>query len=314
VQATQTLGSFVAKVGLRVEHTDMSGRQLFPADTSFRINRWDAFPYLYFYRTLLKIAGYPLKGYLVYRRTITRPGYELLNPFARYIDPYLSETGNPALRPQFTKNYEFNISVDETPLLAVGLNETQDIFTSVMYQADSNQTVAYRTYDNLGKNKETYFRLLGAIPPGGKYFFVLGAQYNHNLYNGQYENKPLQFKRGSWLFFTFHTLKLGSRSVATLNAFARLNGQQQFYELDNFGGVACSINRQFFKKKLTVTLNMSDLFFTNNNHFYLAQGTVRANGYRETDTRRFGVNVRYNFGWHKKEETPANNPPEGAER
>ena len=145
----------------------------------------------------------------MYRRTISRPSYDLLNPFPRYIDPYLFETGNPALRPQFTQNYEANISVDERPIFAVGINDTKDIFTNVIYQADTSKSLAYRTYDNLGTNKETYFRIFGAIPPGKKYFIVAGAQYNHNFYQGLYENKPLSFKRGSWSVFTYQYVKIG---------------------------------------------------------------------------------------------------------
>jgi len=250
----------------------------------------------------MKIAGYYLRAYLVYRRTISRPVYEQLNPFPRYIDQYLSETGNPSLRPQFTTNYEANISVDERPLFAVGVNDTKDIFTNVIYQADSSQSQAYRTYDNLGKNKEWYFRGLGVIPPGKKYFFVLGAQYNHNYYQGLYENKPLSFKKGSWTFFTYHTLKLDKRSQITLNGFVRFKGQQQFYELTTFGALNTSINRQFMKQRLVVTLSLSDMFASNKNNFTISQGSVNASGFRQSDTRRLGINLRYNFGIRKKEE------------
>ena len=158
--------------------------KLFLVIPSFTIHRTDLFPYIYLSKNLMKIAGYDLRAYLVYRRTISRPVYEQLNPFPKYIDQYLSEIGNPSLRPQFTQNYEANISVDERPILAFGVNDTKDIFTNVIYQSDTRQSQAYRTYDNLGKNKEWYFRGLGALPPGGRYFFVLGAQYNHNFYHG----------------------------------------------------------------------------------------------------------------------------------
>jgi hypothetical protein len=218
------------------------------------------------------------------------------------VDPYLSEIGNPRLRPQFTTNYEANISVDERPLLAIGANDTKDIFTNVVYQADSSRSVSYRTYDNLGKNKEIYLRGLGAIPPGKKYFFVVGAQYNHNFYEGQYENKPLSFKKGSWTFFTYHQLKLDKRSQITLNGFVRFKGQQQFYELGTFGSLNTSVNRQFMKQKLVVTLSMNDIFYTNQNDFTIQQGSIKANGNRKADTQRFGINIRYNFGIRKKEE------------
>lgn len=305
-QGSKTISDIVIKAGTRLENTNMKGRQFIPSDTSFIIHRTDLFPYVFLSKKLMIIAGYELRAYLVYRRTIARPVYEQLNPFSRYIDDYLSEAGNPALRPQFTTNYEANISVDERPLLAIGLNKTKDIFTSVIYQAinpgDSSQSHAYRTVDNLGSNKEWYFRGLGAIPPGKRYFFVAGAQYNHNFYQGFYERKPLAFKKGTWTFFTYQTFKIDKRSQVTVNGFIRLKGQQQFYELGRFGALNSSVNRQFLKQKLILTLSINDIFATNKIGFNLNQGSVNASGFRNGDTRRFGINLRYNFGIRKKEE------------
>ena len=302
MQASKNISGIVIKFGTRVENTNMNGQQSKPLDTSFKLNRTDFFPYIYISRNIMRIAGYDLRAYLVYRRTINRPSYELLNPYPRYIDPYLFETGNPSLRPQFTKNYEANISVDERPLFAIGVNDTKDIFTNVIYQADSSNSIAYRTYDNLGTNKEFYLRGLGAIPPGKRYFFVVGAQYNHNFYQGLYEGKPLSFKKASWSVFTYHQFKITPVMQATLSGFARFKGQLQFYELSNFGALNFSLNRQFINKKLIVTISVNDILFTNYNQFTIKQGTVNASGLRKNDTRRFGLNIRYNFGFRKKEE------------
>ncbi|MFM2258892.1 MAG: hypothetical protein RLZZ424_825 [Bacteroidota bacterium] len=302
LQGSKTWGAVVLKVGTRVEQTIMQGNQRIPSDTSFSLNRTDAFPYVFLSRKLFKISGYEMRGYLVYRKTISRPSYEFLNPFPRYIDPFLYESGNPTLRPQFTSNYEANISVDDKPIFAFGVNETKDIFTNVLYQSPTNNQVAYRTYDNLGRSRETYFRGIAVIPPGKAYFAVVGAQLNHNVYNGIYEEKPIVFDKATWTFFTFQSLKLDKLSTFTINGFWRTNGQQQFYELDNFGQLNSSLNRQFLNKKLTVTLSMNDIFFTNKNTFTLRQGSIYAVGFRENDTRRFGINIRYNFGVKPKEQ------------
>ncbi len=93
----------------------------------------------------------------------------------------------------------------------------------------------------------------------------------------------------------------------TLNGFIRLKGQQQFYELSTLGALNSSINRKFLKEKLTVTFSMNDIFGTNKNDFTINQGSVSASGYRQGDTKRFGINFRYNFGIRKKEE---NNIPD----
>jgi hypothetical protein len=233
--------------------------------------------------------SYDLKAYLVYRRTISRPGYQLLNPSQRYIDEYLFETGNPSLRPQFTQNYEANVSVDERPVVALGVNNTKDIFTNVIYQADTSHRTSYRTYDNLGSNKEIYFRALGAIPQGKRYFIVAGIQYNHNFYNGLYQGKPLLFRKGSWSIFSYQTLKVTSTTNLTLNGFARFNGQLQFYELSSFGALNFSVSQQLLKRKLVISASVNDIFLTNHNDFTINQGTVNASGFRKADTRRFGI-------------------------
>jgi hypothetical protein len=303
LQASKTFGkNIVLKTGARLENTNMNGDQIIPFDTSFTLHRTDLFPYVYLSKKVMTIAGYELRSYLVARRTIVRPVYEQLNPFPKYVDQYLTEIGNPHLRPQFTTNYEANISVDERPLLAVGVNNTKDIFNQVIYSADSSKKQSYRTYDNLGKNKEWYLRGLGAIPPGGRYFFVVGGQYNYNFYEGLYEGKPFSYKRGTWIFFTYHLLKLDKRSQLSLNGYIRLKGQQGFYELSNFGSLNASINRQFMKQKLTITLSGNDILKTNKNEFTIDQGSIHASGVRQGDTRRFGLNLRYNFGVRKKEE------------
>jgi hypothetical protein len=123
LQGSKTMGPVALKTGIRLENTNMSGHQQIPKDTTFNLRRTDAFPYIYLSRSITKIAGYELRGYLVYRRSITRPSYGLLNPAIRILDPFLYELGNPSLRPQFTQNFEANISVDERLLFALGVND-----------------------------------------------------------------------------------------------------------------------------------------------------------------------------------------------
>ena len=74
------------------------------------------------------------------------------------------------------------------------------------------------------------------------------------------------------------------------------------YELEPFGALNASVNRKFLKDKLIVTLNITDIFATNVIDFTINQGSVSAFGRRQNDTRRVGINLRYNFGIRKKEE------------
>ncbi len=301
-QITKTFKShFILKTGLRVEHTYMNGIQAIPVDTGFKINRADLFPYLYLSRRVFAVMGFELRGYIIYRRTLQRPGYQNLNPYIKLIDPLMYETGNPSLTPQFTDNVEVNISFDDHPLFAFGRNYTQDIFSEVIYRDPDNPQVLIRTYDNLGKSKETYLRAMAGIPPGGKYFFAIGGQYNFNEYSGFYEGNPLTFEKGSWRFFSFHSLKLFPNTKLTLSGFFMYKGMYNFYELEPFGSINFGVNQTFFNKKLTISLSARDLFKTMITEFTLNQNNIYSMGSRYTDNQRFGINIRYDFGLKTKE-------------
>ncbi|MBX2954311.1 MAG: outer membrane beta-barrel protein [Leadbetterella sp.] len=306
LQGTRSFGAFSLKTGLRLENTYMRGHQVIPSDTTFKVQRTDLFPFLFFGRKIASIMGMEMRATLVAQRTIDRPGYNQLNPFRQYLNEFTYQSGNPALKPQFSNNFEMNVSVEGTPILAIGQRHISDIFTSVLYQDTQNPQVTNRTYDNLAKNKETYFRLMGALPPGGKYFFVAGAQYTLNDYSGLYEGSPVHFRRGTWRFFTFHELKFNKQTSLTLNGFYMTKGQMQFTELGNFGNLNLSLNRRFMNDRLNLTLNASDVLFTNKFNFRISQGNMMATGSQYHDSRRFGINLRYNFGQKKRTENSFN--------
>ncbi|MEO6668713.1 MAG: TonB-dependent receptor [Ferruginibacter sp.] len=311
LQVSKTFLGFTLKPGLRLETTDINGHQFIPKDTSFSIKRTDVFPYLFIKHNLFKIFKTPLIGSAIYRRSIKRPYYESLNPYPKYIDQYLFDVGNPELKPQFTTNYEINVTFQGFPVFALGINNTRDIFSQVTLQ-DNRTKIAYRTYENLGKNKEIYFKVIGGIPPGGKYFCYVGAQYNYNQYEGQYDNHPLNYSRGSYTFFMYQELKLTKTFLVNMQGFMRTKGFQNFYELNTFGGLFVSVNKAILNKKANIILSVNDLLQTNRVEFSLDQGNVHATGSRVNDTRRLGITIRYNFGGKPKEEKKSFEAPSEA--
>jgi len=301
LQVSKKLLGFTIKPGLRIEATNIDGRQIIPSDTSLSIKRTDVFPYLYLRHKIMKLFGFELNANAILRRSITRPYYEILNPYPKYVDQYLFDIGNPGLQPQFTNNYEFNVTADDYTVFSVGVNKTKNIFSNVTYQ-DEATGIAYRTYDNLGTSKEVYLRAVGGLPPGGSYFFYAGAQMNINSYDGFYQGAPLNYSRKSWVFFMYHQIKVLNTLNMVLNGFMRTKGLQNFYELNTFGAANISFNKSMMKKKANIILSFNDIFLTNKTTFRLQQGNVNAYGTRMADTRRVGLTFRYNFGIKPKEE------------
>lgn len=301
LQFSKTFFGFTLKPGFRFEFTDIQGNQLIPKDTSFSIKRKDVFPYVFLKHRLFTMFGQPLMASVIFRKSIKRPYFESLNPYPRYVDQYLYDVGNPVLKPQFTTNYECNVTFNDIPVVAVGLNQTKDIFTNVIYQ-DTVSKIAFRTYDNLGKNKEMYCRLILGIPPGNKYFFYLGGLYNYTEFNGYYQSQPFHYSRSSFTFFTFHEIKFKSDFTFNVQGFMRLRALQTFYELNTFGGAMVSANKSILRKKANIILSVNDIFRTNQVSFTFKQNGQTIVGKRINDTRRFGITLRYNFGLKPKEE------------
>lgn len=301
LQLTKTYKSFTFKAGLRMEHTGMEGLQSIPTDTSFTVNRNDLFPYFFIKKPLFKIFGYPLTGNAIFRRSITRPTYDALNPSPKFVDPFTYNVGNPDLRPQFTTNYELNATYNEFPVFAIGYNNTGDVISPVTYQNDATK-IGYRTYDNLGTYKEIYGRLFGGLPSGHKYFMYAGVQYNHIQYTGQYQSGPLNYQHHSWTLFTGHDLKITPTFKFNLNAWMYINGFRNFYELKNMGQINVSLTKNLLDNKLSIVLFGNDILKTNVSHFHLQQDNILVNGTRSQDSRRFGITLRYNFGLSPKEE------------
>jgi iron complex outermembrane recepter protein len=309
LQLTKLYKNITFKTGLRLEHTDISGHEIIPGDTVFVINRTDLFPYFYIKKPLFSIFGYPLVGNAIFRRSITRPTYDALNPEPKFVDPFTYNVGNPKLQPQFTTNYEINSTYNDFPVFALGTNITNNVFSPVTYQNDTTK-IAFRTYDNLGKYHELYGRLFGGLPAGRKYFMYAGVQYNHIRYDGQYQDSVLHYQRGSWTFFTGHELKITPTLRFNLNAWMYVNGFRQFNELKTLGQLNLSVTKTLLDKKLSIILSGNDILRTNISKFHLEQAGILVNGTRVQDSRRVAITIRYNFGFIRQEEKkPTFTPP-----
>jgi iron complex outermembrane receptor protein len=300
-QLSKKVYGFILKAGLRFENTAITGNQSIPRPASFGIQRNDLFPYLYIRRNLFTIFGYPLTGNAIYRKSITRPDFDALNPAPRFIDQYTYETGNSALKPQLTANYEVNATYDDFPVFAIGLNDARDAFSRVTYKNEQTGIV-YRTWDNIGSYRELYARLFGGLPSGRKYFMYVGVQCNYVHYQGAYQQTPLQYKRTSWSFFTGHSLKASSTMSFNLNGWMYVNGFRLFNELKTMGQLNLSVTKNAFHKKVNIIVSANDILKTNKSLFAIDQGPVQVTGARIQDSRRVGITVKYNFGTVRTEE------------
>lgn len=91
---------------------------------------------------------------LSYSRRIDRPGYQQLNPFRYFLDPYTYQQGNPNLQPQITDNYEASYTFKQLYTITFNFSHTSDAMTQITKQNDSTHTT-FITTENLN-SKDNY--------------------------------------------------------------------------------------------------------------------------------------------------------------
>lgn len=97
--------------------------------------------------TTLKVA---------YNRRIQRPGIQQLNPNVNLSNPQSISTGNPALSPELTDNFELGLStnIKKTYINAsVFARQTNNSITQVRMAVDTLQGAIVTTYENIGKQR-----------------------------------------------------------------------------------------------------------------------------------------------------------------
>ncbi|GGB98843.1 TonB-dependent receptor [Dyadobacter sediminis] len=91
-----------------------------------------------------------------YNRRIQRPGIQQLNPNVNLSNPQSISTGNPALSPELTDNFELAMStnIKKTYVNAsVFMRQTNNSITQVRMAVDTLQGAIVTTFENIGKQQ-----------------------------------------------------------------------------------------------------------------------------------------------------------------
>ncbi len=251
-------GSFNEKLsyqaGLRGEYSDIVGNSV-TLDQVNKQSYFNLFPSVFIQQ---KVSD---KYQIVYNanRRITRPNYRLLNPFVYYIDPLTSETGNPALTPQYSTNFEMNHVVSGSYQFTLGYSVTEDAFMQVFVQDQEDRTTTTYT-DNFEKTSNANFRAM--VPVEIKKWWSTSnmLQVNYNQFQTQIGEDLLDVAQVSYMVRTQQNFTLPKGFKMELMAMylgPQLWGQGQ---IGGFGWVDAGVTKSVMKDKLSISVNGTDIF------------------------------------------------------
>jgi outer membrane receptor protein involved in Fe transport len=280
--------SFMA--GLRAELTNLKGIQSV-GNIGFDSSYLQLFPSMF---VNYKITENKTVGVSVSRR-IDRPNYSQLNPFRFFLDPSTYSSGNPALKPQLTWSYELSYTVKQINF-TFGYSHTKQNFTIVIRPSETEDKVTIQIPVNL--TAYDYYGLTIAAPARFTKWWNsinnLNVYYGH--YNGNLANTSLDNGTPAVNFSTNNSFTLDKNWTAELNAGVNSGGRYGFMVIDPQWQLSAGIQKSILKKKGTLRLNITDIFWTN-----LPRAVVEFNNYiehwhAERETRVANLTFTYRFG------------------
>lgn len=250
--ATKEWEKWGINLGMRTEYTDYKGESVTTSQLISQ-NRWDIFPSLFIQ---YQVAPSDVINFS-YGRRITRPSFQVLNPFQDVEDPYFINQGNPALVPYFSNSYEVTYSLRYKYNFTAAYKKTTDIINNVYLINDDLETIS--TYDNIN-DEDDYLVSFNTQFNLAKWWVInLYANTRYRKISVNNETKSTYEKVTPYFWinnrFTFKenfSLEVSGNYLG--NAFYSI------YDLKPQGVVSLSFRKSFFKDKLTANLNINDPF------------------------------------------------------
>ncbi len=235
--------------------------------------------------------------YTNYKRSISRPNYQILNPFQFFLNDFTIVTGNPNLQPVLVNHAVIGTSLFKRLTIESYYKIYNDNIFELPRQDNQNNTITY-TAVNLEKTTEygfdfsTYFDV---IPNWSVY--VVTSFFNikdEGVFDGNLVDKML-WSNYSVLSNDFSLLK--DRSLNANLTFAYVGKQiNGLREVDPILISDFTISKTIFNKKGTISIAVADLFNTQDfeiRNRYLNQSS---SSFSDIDNRHIKFGFRYKFG------------------
>jgi outer membrane receptor protein involved in Fe transport len=283
------LKKFGFKAGVRAEGTKLA----VTSDDSFKADYFDLVPSTAFSYQLSPARNLRLG----YNMRIQRPGIWYLNPYVNNVDPLNISFGNPNLDSEkshnvnvnfgsFSRKFNFNASLSYSYIA--------NAIERYTYLDPTNEQISISTYDNIGKNQSVGLNIYGSWNPFKAFRITMNGGVDYR--NMKSENYGTNEGFNTRIFTNAqYTLPKDFRIDLRGGYFApriMLQGKSSAFF---FTGI--TLNKDFLKKKLTVSVSAQDPFWKTKK---MESTTQDDNFYRNSVShmigQSFNISVSYRFG------------------
>ncbi|MFD2164330.1 outer membrane beta-barrel protein [Paradesertivirga mongoliensis] len=278
------------QMGLRAEHTNSNGN-------SVTISKEVKRDYIEFFPSisLSQKLGKDHQLGASYSRRIDRPGYDKLNPFIFLLDKYTFEQGNPLLNPQFTNSSQISYTYKGSTTATLSYSKTRNVMTQVTEQNDATKEtfVMERNLDN-----QTVYSLNIYAPIKLAKWWNLNS--NTQVFNMGFTADVLgeRLKASQTVF----QVNVDNQITITKTLGAELSSwymsplQYGIFKIRNSPYVNAGLKKSFENNKLSLKLNLNDIFNSMRNRGSTNFANMDFNFNNKWESRVLNFSLSYRFG------------------
>lgn len=289
-------------MGLRAEKTITDGFD-FNSGSRYENDYFNLFPSIYLQYDLDSSASLNLN----YSRRINRPGAGQMAPFYNAQDLLNTRFGNPELLPEYTDSYESGYMKSWNVYLLTATvyhRRTSQVMTRVISLLDNNSAV--QLWTNANNRHSSGLELINQFQFSSGFDATLSGNFFYSEIKGDNIQEGFNNSNFSWTISLLSNIALGN--FATMQVQGEYRGPIILPqgEIEPIYGLNIGIKKDFFDKKATLSLNVSDIFDTRVFRIQTNDPEFYQERYFNRETRIGTLSFTYRFGgFRPKEEKPS---------
>ncbi len=281
-----------AQFGLRLENTNAKGKQITTGE-NFSRHYTQLFPTAYFQYKANDKNNFGAN----FGRRVSRPSYQSLNPFIRFIDRYTFSQGNPNLKPSVSNNIELVHTWKNQITTTVNYTYIKDIIQGIIQQKGEE---AYNMPSNVSSLNQ-FGIAINANTPINKWWT---SNMNLNVYNDHYKGvikgADVDLNGTTFLLSGTQQFKVTKTMTAEINGRVRYGGLEGVIVTKPIAFMGVGISQQILKNKGTLRLAARDIFWTQRLRGTTRYGNVDVEMRQVSETQVVTIGFTYSFSKGKK--------------
>lgn len=249
---------------------------------------------------------------LSYRSSETRPSFQELNTGTVYANHYMRQIGNSQLEPSQRHEFQYQASYGDL-FLQASYTYVKDYITSIIEPDSDDPQTGYITWTNID-HCWNWGSFLGYRHRWGFYEPQVQAGIQQGFIKAVSMGKEKSFHDPYYIFSLYNGFHLPKGWYLNLSFSYRSSGTYDFLTLCSVHNFDFQLYKSFLKDRLSLSLNVNDIFNTKRQKTDGTYGNVRFQQQKWVDTRSVQLRLTYRFNQAKKQYRGENSAQEAVGR